>query len=66
MKLRTKDEPLALNSTIFVIYGEAGVGKSTLANTASKPLVLDFDEGYQRSKLSTDCYEHVQIGRAHV
>ena len=59
MKLRTKDEPLALNSTIFVIYGEAGVGKSTLANTASKPLVLDFDEGYQRSKLSTDCYEHV-------
>lgn len=59
MKFKTKDEPLALNSTIFVIYGEAGVGKSTLANTASKPLVLDFDEGYQRSKLSTDCYEHV-------
>jgi hypothetical protein len=59
MKFKTQDQALALTSTIFVIYGEAGVGKSTLANTANKPLVLDFDEGYQRSKLSKDCYEHV-------
>lgn len=32
-----------------VIYGEPGIGKTSLANTSKNPLMLDFDRGVQRS-----------------
>jgi hypothetical protein len=32
-----------------VIFGEPGIGKTSLANTSKNPLMLDFDRGIQRS-----------------
>ena len=32
----------------MMIYGQAGMGKSTLALSAPKPLLLDFDNGVKR------------------
>lgn len=34
-----------------MLYGDPGVGKSTLFNTSEKPLLIDFDRGAQRSAL---------------
>ncbi len=46
-------------SFTITIYGEAGAGKTTLGNTAKNAIVFDFDEGHQRSKLSSDVFERV-------
>lgn len=45
----SKNETMPLNGVTFTIYGDAGLGKTTLANTASNPIVIDFDNGYHRS-----------------
>lgn len=38
-----------------VIYGPPGVGKTSLAFTASRPLLLDFDNGAHRAYSRGDC-----------
>ena len=46
--IRTSTE-LTLPRTIkMLVYGQAGMGKSTLALSAPKPLLLDFDGGVKR------------------
>ncbi|GAB6121124.1 ATP-binding protein [Dysgonomonas termitidis] len=46
--IRTSNE-LELPRTIkMLVYGQAGMGKSTLALSAPKPLLLDFDGGVKR------------------
>jgi hypothetical protein len=42
-------EPIKVTNLIVTIYGEPGVGKTSLAYSASKPLMLDFDLGAQRA-----------------
>lgn len=59
MQITKKDESLKLESFTITIYGEAGAGKTTLGNTAKNAIVFDFDEGHQRSKLSSDVFERV-------
>lgn len=39
----------SVSTIMTTIYGDAGVGKTTLAATASRPLILDFDRGVHRS-----------------
>lgn len=44
---------LAIPSTVkMMIYGQAGMGKTTVALSASKPLLLDFDNGVKRVNLA--------------
>jgi len=49
MKLIKQNEPMVINTVSLLIYGEAGVGKTSLAFTADKPILLDFDGGSYRS-----------------
>lgn len=49
MSLIKKAEELTIPTTIkMMIYGQAGVGKTTLALSAPAPLLLDFDGGVNR------------------
>lgn len=48
------DEPLAVDHINLLIYAPPGVGKSSLAFTASEPLMLDFDGGAHRSGFRRD------------
>jgi len=47
-------EPLTVRNISLLIYGEPGSGKTSLANTASNALTLDFDKGTHRSGYRQD------------
>jgi hypothetical protein len=47
-------EPLPQRSVVIGLYGEPGVSKTTLGNTAENPLVIDFDRGIARSIFRKD------------
>lgn len=49
MPILKSNEPLPERSVVIALYGEPGSCKTTLGNTAEKPLVLDFDRGVSRS-----------------
>ena len=49
MSLIKKSTELSTPSTVkLMVYGQAGMGKSTFALSAPKPLLLDFDGGVKR------------------
>ena len=48
------NEALTVNNVNILIYGEPGAGKTSLAQTACKPLTLDFDKGVHRSSYRKD------------
>ena len=53
MRIIKKPSELTIPSTVkMMIYGQAGMGKSTLALSAPKPLLLDFDNGVKRINMS--------------
>ena len=54
MEIKKSLEQLPQRGLNILIYGDPGIGKTTLANTAPKPLVLDFDNGYHRASLTGD------------
>jgi hypothetical protein len=49
LKIIKSSETITVDRLNVVIYAQPGVGKTTLANTAANPLVLDFDRGAHRS-----------------
>lgn len=51
MKIFEGNENAPVNGFICLIYGDPGIGKTTLANTAPNPVLLDFDRGSHRSSL---------------
>lgn len=63
MTLIKKSNELVIPSTVkMMIYGQAGMGKSTVALSAPKPLLLDFDNGVKRVNMShLDGVDIVQI-----
>lgn len=53
MSLIKKAAELTIPQNIkMMVYGQAGTGKTTLALSAPKPLLLDFDNGVKRVNLS--------------
>jgi hypothetical protein len=52
MIIRKTLEEMPERGLNILIYGDPGIGKTTLANTAPNPLVLDFDNGYHRASHS--------------
>lgn len=49
LKITPASEPIAVESIITVIYAAPGIGKTSLAFTAERPLLLDFDKGAHRA-----------------
>ena len=62
MPIIKKNEPIGKRPVIILIYGEPGIGKTSLFNTASNPLLIDFDRGVDRSILRQDTLK-LQTGR---
>lgn len=53
MGLIKKSNELVIPSTVkMMIYGQAGMGKTTVALSAPKPLLLDFDNGVKRVNMA--------------
>lgn len=48
-KIISEDEPLTLEAIVILIFGEPGIGKTSLSFTADEPLLEDYDEGLQRA-----------------
>ena len=54
LNITKANEAITVDRTIVTIYGQPGVGKTSLASTAEKPLLLDFDRGAHRSAFRPD------------
>ena len=54
LKIISADAPREIDSLIVVLYGNPSVGKTSLAMTAEKPVLLDFDAGSHRATSQTD------------
>ena len=53
MSLIRKSNELTIPTTVkMMIYGQAGMGKSTVALSAPRPLLLDFDNGVKRINMA--------------
>lgn len=49
IKVTKSNEAIAVETLCVTIYSQPGLGKTSLAFTASKPLLLDFDKGAHRA-----------------
>lgn len=49
LKITRASDPIHVNRINVCIYGQPGAGKTSLAFTASRPLLLDFDQGAHRA-----------------
>lgn len=49
LKITRSDEVIRVETLCLTIYSQPGLGKTSLAFTASKPLLLDFDKGAHRA-----------------
>jgi ATP-dependent Lon protease len=49
MPILKKEESLPKRPVVIVVYGEPGIGKTSLFNTSDQPLLIDFDRGVDRS-----------------
>jgi hypothetical protein len=47
-------DPVSITGIVVCIYGDPGVGKTSLAFTAERPLLLDFDHGSHRAFVRKD------------
>lgn len=54
MTIVRKDQAFPERPVIIVLYGYAGVGKTSVANTAANPILLDCDRGADRSIFRPD------------
>ncbi len=54
MPILKKEEALPARPVIILIYGEPGIGKTSLFNTSDNPLLIDFDRGVDRSIMRQD------------
>lgn len=49
MKIITATEPIPVSHPVFLIFGQPGIGKSSLGYSLADPLLLDFDKGAHRA-----------------
>lgn len=51
MRVMNAQDVIQTSGLVVMVYGDPGIGKTTLANTAPNPIVLDFDKGSHRASL---------------
>lgn len=49
LRITPPSEPIITDNLIITLFGQPGIGKSTLAFSAPKPILFDFDGGAQRA-----------------
>lgn len=49
LRITKPSEPIATETLVITLFGQPGIGKTSVAFSASKPLLLDFDGGSQRA-----------------
>lgn len=54
LRITKSTDPITVERLVTCIYSPPGVGKTSLAFTSEKPLLLDFDSGVHRSELRKD------------
>ena len=54
LKILSAAEPITVDRITLALYGDPGVGKTTLAFSADKPLLFDFDNGAHRASNRKD------------
>lgn len=54
VQIKKATEFKEVENIIITVYAAAGLGKTTLACTAEKPLILDFDNGSHRAEKTMD------------
>lgn len=54
IKIVTANEPIKVQQLKVLVYGQPGLGKTSLAFSAKNPLCLDFDLGMHRSEYRKD------------
>lgn len=54
LRIVRSSDPLSVENIVLTIYAAPGLGKSSLAFTADKPLMLDFDRGAHRAATRGD------------
>jgi len=63
-KIITKDESLPVGNLKVLIYGQPGIGKTSLANTAKNTITLDFDGGSHRAIIRNDTIQFTNWSQA--
>lgn len=53
-KIIKKEENLSVQNIKVLLYGQPGIGKTSLANTANRTITLDFDNGSHRAIVRND------------
>lgn len=54
LRITKSAQPIEVKTLVTVLYAPPGVGKTSMAFTAEKPLLLDFDRGSHRAKNRRD------------
>lgn len=54
LRIVSASDPLTIDNIVLTIYAAPGLGKTSLAFTADKPLMLDFDKGAHRAATRGD------------
>ena len=54
MNIVKKEQELKVSNIVICVFGSPGAGKTSLASTASNPLLIDFDKGGYRSEFRPD------------
>lgn len=54
LRIVPASEPIRVETTVGVLYGVPGIGKTSLAFSARKPILLDTDQGVHRSGFRKD------------
>lgn len=54
LKITKSSEPIRVETLTVCLYSPPGIGKTSMAFTAERPLLLDFDKGSHRSKNRRD------------
>lgn len=49
LKITKPSEPIATENMVVTLFGQPGIGKTSVAFSASRPLLFDFDGGSQRA-----------------
>lgn len=62
LKITRASDPIVVERLNVCIYGQPGAGKTSLAFTASRPLLLDFDNGAHRATGRKDTVQVRQWG----